>query len=270
MYHSFLLSQLHLNELKAQCSLRKFKQAMAHLRPDLGQSITEAINRIKQQSSTTRELGLRTVGWTCIARRPLRDVELQHALAIELGDTALDPDGLTSVDLLLRSCAGLVVVESASRTMRPVNRFVLDSLHRASNDLLTNANIEIARTCLTLLRFTAFCQFFSSVESCLQDHPFLEYCTTYWAQHINSANDEELDMTVLELFEVETSAPFIFQCRYYATFGNDEYCTGEIRPLDLAAFEGLTRTLPQLPLSILLQGSPGENAAFPCCGDGTY
>lgn len=237
---------------------------MAHLRPDLGGSITEAINRIKQQSSTTRELGLRTVGWTCIARRPLRDVELQHALAIELGDTSLDPDGLTSVDLLLRSCAGLVVVEFASRTMRPVNKFVLDALHQASDNLLANANIEIAWTCLTLLHFTAFREYFHSVESFLRDHAFLEYCTTYWAQHIHSANNEELDAAVLKLLEIKSSAQLIFQCRYYSTFGNDDRCPRATRPLELAAFEGLTRALPFLviPNSTFFYRGTKETSLF--------
>lgn len=44
--------------------------------------------------------------------RSLTTKELQHALAIEPGDEALDHDNITSVKDMISACAGLVITET--------------------------------------------------------------------------------------------------------------------------------------------------------------
>jgi hypothetical protein len=66
------------------------------------------LERIQAQNSELASLAMKVLRWTYFAVRPLSIEELQHALAVEPGDSFLDEDGLIDQDLMISVCAGLV------------------------------------------------------------------------------------------------------------------------------------------------------------------
>lgn len=70
----------------------------------------DIIKRIEQQPATRRTLALKTLGWIAIAARPLSMEELQHALAVDIGEMVFKPGRKPLVDDLVGFCCGFIVV----------------------------------------------------------------------------------------------------------------------------------------------------------------
>jgi hypothetical protein len=75
-----------------------------------------AMERIARQCENDRILP--SVSWITHAYRPLSVEELQHALAVSLGMTAMDPDAFENALILISVCAGLVVINEESSVIR--------------------------------------------------------------------------------------------------------------------------------------------------------
>jgi hypothetical protein len=54
----------------------------------------DAIERINSQVKDQEELAKQVLWWITCAKRPLTTSELQHALAVEIGESQLDEDNL--------------------------------------------------------------------------------------------------------------------------------------------------------------------------------
>ena len=110
----FLLAQLHLDSLVSKTNRREVRRALANLPKEVDKTYDEAMKRIQIQVEDDRELAIRVLSWIAYSYRPLSTLELQYALAITPGMTAMDFDALEDVDLLTSVCAGLVVIDEES------------------------------------------------------------------------------------------------------------------------------------------------------------
>src|SRR5437588_6750567 len=79
------------------------------------------MNRIMGQIPISKEFALRVLWWVAFTTRPLTTFELQHALAVEIGERAIDEDNLPEVEDMVSVCAGLVTVDEESGTIRWVH-----------------------------------------------------------------------------------------------------------------------------------------------------
>ena len=79
-------------------NLRQIKKFLAQKSLDLSEMYQATYSRIRSSDTTTADLARRVILWICYAQRPLHEIELQHAIATELGDEDFDPDGITSGD----------------------------------------------------------------------------------------------------------------------------------------------------------------------------
>ena len=52
--------------------------------------------RVEEQNQSSRDLAFKALAWANGAARPLTAIELQHALAVELGKGSLDIETLKS------------------------------------------------------------------------------------------------------------------------------------------------------------------------------
>jgi hypothetical protein len=59
--------------------------------------------------------------WITCAKRSLTTAELQHALAVEIGEPKLDEDNLLEIEDMVSMCAGLVTVDEESKIIRLVH-----------------------------------------------------------------------------------------------------------------------------------------------------
>ena len=84
---------------------------------EIDETYTEAIERINTQFGEDRELAVKILMWITTAFRPLTLLELQHALAVQPGDTNFDEDGITDEATLLIVCGGLVTLDELSQTV---------------------------------------------------------------------------------------------------------------------------------------------------------
>lgn len=84
----------------------------------------QTLERIQVQDARFYRLAERTLGWLGWTMACFETVlELQHALAIEVGTPDLDEENIPEVHTIVCACLGMVVFDTASQTIR----FVHDS-----------------------------------------------------------------------------------------------------------------------------------------------
>ena len=100
----------------------KRRKALEILPTDLYHSFKDIITRIREcPSASQAELGIQVLMWLHFARRPLKLVELQHALAVESSHTEFDADNIPPQKALLDCCLGLVLIDEETSTVRFVH-----------------------------------------------------------------------------------------------------------------------------------------------------
>lgn len=78
------------------------------------------MDRIEGQLQDQEELAKQVLSWITCAKRLLTILELQHALAIEIGDSKLDEENLLQIEDMVSVCAGLVTIDEESSIIRLV------------------------------------------------------------------------------------------------------------------------------------------------------
>ncbi len=100
------------------------RDALGKLPNNMPSAYSKTLERVNNQGEYDKELAYRIFGWIAFTRHPLSMLELQHALAVELDTTALDPENLCSEDLLESVCGGLVIIDQNRWHTYPIVRFV--------------------------------------------------------------------------------------------------------------------------------------------------
>ena len=116
----------------------------------------EAMDRIMGQIPGSKDLAMRVLWWIAFITRPLTTLELQHALAVEIGERAIDEDNLPEIEDMVSVCAGLVTVDEESGTIRLVHYTTQEYFERTRIEWFPDAQTDIAMTCVTYLLFDAF------------------------------------------------------------------------------------------------------------------
>ncbi|OAG07431.1 ankyrin repeat protein, partial [Paraphaeosphaeria sporulosa] len=154
----------------------------------LEDAYNEAIQRIDGQLDGDQALAKKVLSWITYARRPLTTAELCCALAVERGESELDPDNVPDIEDLLSVCAGLVVIDKESAIVRLVHYTTQEYFKRISETWYSGAALHIALTCLTFLSFDLFktgsCFFDEEFEERLEESKLLDYAAKYWGKHI--------------------------------------------------------------------------------------
>jgi ankyrin repeat protein len=196
----FLLAKLKIDSLRDKRNVKAVKATLQKL-PSGSDAYDPAYNlamdRITGQSPGDHALAQKVLTWVMYAMRPLSVVDLETALAVELGELELDPDSITSVVDLLSLCAGLVIVEEQAKVVRLVHYTTQDYLSRNPGHLLNNPHRALSDVCVSYLGLDDFMaggwadpaedlvkQRYSHVEQ----YPFLSYAATHWEDHVERAS----------------------------------------------------------------------------------
>ena len=170
------------------------KDALTALPEGLDNTYDETMVRINSQHPDQATLARRVLCWVFHAFRPLTVLELQHALAVETGDSMLDEDNIPEQELLLSVCNGLVTYEKEGGFLALVHYTFQQYLERKAKNLFPEAQVDIVRTCLTYLSFDEFEQ-----GPCLENQhlvdrhkrwPLLRYAVSRWGQHARQGAEE--------------------------------------------------------------------------------
>ncbi|KAJ7218731.1 ankyrin repeat-containing domain protein [Mycena rebaudengoi] len=149
----FLLAKFHMDSLAIKNTVKAVRDALKNLPEDLEHTYNEAMDRIEAQNKDDREIARRALIWVANAKRPLSVHELCEALAIELGATMLDADGMLDIEFIVSVCAGLLIVNHA---VRLVHYTTQDYIDRVQPSRFPHAQTEITSQCLTYLSFDDF------------------------------------------------------------------------------------------------------------------
>ena len=149
------------------------------------------MERIGGQVKDQEELAKQVLSWITCAKRPLTTSELQHALAVEVGESALDEENLPQIEDIVSVCAGLVAVDKESNIIRLVHYTTKEYFERTQNHWFPNAETDITAICVTYLSFHAFesgfCQTDAEFEERLRLNQLYDYIAHNWGNHAREA-----------------------------------------------------------------------------------
>ncbi|KNG84003.1 hypothetical protein ANOM_007784, partial [Aspergillus nomiae NRRL 13137] len=192
----FLLATLHMDSLKDKRTPNEFRIALQSLPKGQGAldvAYDNAVSRIDDQGTNGRVWARRVLSWVFHAIRPLRPIELQHALAIGAGDCQLQEDSLPVFEEIISLCAGLVMLNQESHTIQLVHYTTQEYL--SNLDWIQKSIDDITTSCITYLQFDDFergsCPSKEEFEKRVELHPFYIYASTSWGHHARSSSIEK-------------------------------------------------------------------------------
>ncbi|KAF4627884.1 hypothetical protein G7Y89_g10266 [Cudoniella acicularis] len=234
----------------------------------LAQAYDHAMERIKCQKPGLRDLAKRVLSWISCAKRPVTTWELQHALAVEVGEPEPDEDNLSQIDDIVSVCAGLVTVDKESHIIRLVHHttykylrthmFCLDQqrdpaiVDSQQNDI-ARVNIEnyITAICITYLSFDRFgtgsCPTDNEFQARLRLNKFYDYAARNWGYHALAAS-KEMQQSILDFLssgaKVSASTQPIMKSRMYVDYNS--MTSRQMTAVHVAAYFGLGKGISAL------------------------
>lgn len=203
----FLLAQLYLDSLIDKGTPRLIRRALQNLPrgpSPLDQAYETTMKRIQGQKQGFLELAILVLSWLVCTKRPLTTLELQHALAVEAGDSNLGEDNFRGIEEMVSVCAGLVTVDEKSNIIRLAHYTTQEYLERTQTRWFPEAQAAVATTLITYLLFdafeTGFCHTDEEFEARLRLNPLYDYAAKNWGHHACAAftKVEELILNLLE------------------------------------------------------------------------
>ncbi|KAH8880995.1 hypothetical protein GQ53DRAFT_668728, partial [Thozetella sp. PMI_491] len=186
----FLAAKLLLDHIFSKPTAGDIRDALEEMGPeasDLDSLYSLAMERIDGQESRIRETAIKALYWTLHSKRQLTTTELQYAVAVRAKSLKLEPEYLSQLDHLVSDCAGLLVIDEASNTVRLMHHTAEKYLQQTQHEWFPNANAEIAATCINYLSFCEFedgpCVPHSDFKERLQQNPLYDYAARHWGQH---------------------------------------------------------------------------------------
>ncbi|KAI1661134.1 hypothetical protein F4813DRAFT_378815 [Daldinia decipiens] len=192
----FLLAQLYLRSLRSKTTPRKLKTALDDFGKQSGLQTEEnkikilnsayetAMERINGQEEGFKDLAIRILSWITCAKRPLTTLEIQHALAVEVGDQEIDENNIVDIGLMLSVCAGLVTIDEKSNIIRLVHYTVQEYFERTQDRWFPEAQLSITKVCVAYLSF----QWFSGgVQEQIWSNPLYEYVIESLGHHVRAS-----------------------------------------------------------------------------------
>lgn len=222
----FLLAQLFLNSFIGKRSPKAIKIALKNLSSGVNtydSAYNDAVDRINGQVPDQTELALQVLSWVTCAKRQLTTIELQTALAVEIGEEVFDKDNVPDITDMVAVCAGLVTVDEQSNIIRLVHYTAQEYFERHRNILFPNAHREIGTTCVAYLsifsfdcavNFTAVFGFDSKLRTEnfrkrdalygeIDKDPFSGYAAVFWGHHMRemAEMDPAIEQQTLSLLD---------------------------------------------------------------------
>ena len=265
--HRFLLAQLHFESLVGKTTVKAVRTTLAKMPTGsdaYAHAYQKAMEQIEGQLEDQEKLAKRALLWITFAKRPLTTTELQHALAIEVGQPELDEDNLPEIEDIISFCAGLITVDDQSGVIRLVHYTTQEYFEQTQKHWFPDAETDITNTCVAYLSFdtfeSGFCESDEAFEERLRSNLLYDYAAHHWGNHARGFSSlclEAINFLKNGAKVQAASQPLMVNVKWYPEYSQR---VSEVTGLHLASFFGL-----QEAACILLQH--GRNvAARDSCG----
>ncbi|EXK85366.1 hypothetical protein FOQG_10724 [Fusarium oxysporum f. sp. raphani 54005] len=183
----FLLAKLHLHNLSKQGTLVDIKDALKELPASSSRAFEASIRRIlSSDNKFETELARHVFTWVVNAKVGLTVDQVRDAYAIQKSGGAQYQESRPPEDTVLSSCAGLIIEDHETKTLRLVHGSLKSHLQK--HDVLYNhPDLRIAKACLMSLLLK---------ESGPLHSPLLVYSATHWCSHLRKPFDSDLQKLV--------------------------------------------------------------------------
>ncbi|KAJ5906798.1 uncharacterized protein N7473_003714 [Penicillium subrubescens] len=224
----FLLAQLHLNSLIGKRSPKAIRSALKGLSSDVEKyesAYDDAMNRIQGQVPDKSEMAIQVLAWITCAKRPLTTIELQTALAVEIGESKFDPENIPDIVDMVSVCAGLVTVDEESDVIRLVHYTTQEYFERTQATWFPRAHHDIGRICISYLSLDVFTvdtwlmktELDTHLSIDLHDfqcnHPLLVYAGHFWGHHVNTrVHSDDLETSDHQIIEFLSDVSKVNSC----------------------------------------------------------
>ena len=118
----FHFSTLQIQNLKTKLTKRSLRLALENVTNSVGEIYKDSYAIILAQPGAIASLAQKVLSWVTFTYRPLNLAELQHALAVESGDTDIDLEALPDEDVLVSSCGTFITYDRNTNEVRFVRK----------------------------------------------------------------------------------------------------------------------------------------------------
>ncbi|KAM0195661.1 hypothetical protein ACHAPA_008106 [Fusarium lateritium] len=179
----FLLAKLHLHDLSKQGTLKDVKEALEQLPATSSRAFEASIRRIlRGDNAFEADLARHTFTWIVHGKAGLTVDQVRDSFAIQKSKGYQYQESRPPKDAVLSSCAGLVVQDHDTKTLKLVHESL--KVHLQKHEVFAkHPGLGIAKTCLTTLLLE---------ESTQVKTPLLIYSAKYWCSHLYIPYDAEM------------------------------------------------------------------------------
>lgn len=171
----------------------------------------ECMKRILSQKKKEADLAKRTLMWVLHAKRPLKVVEIQHALAVNPESTIFDEESLPPSEILISLCAGIITIDHESDIIRLTHHTTKEYLEKISETHFPSAHATIATICIRYFSIIAEPRHLNrvQVDRFLEAYPFYGYAVQYWGMHAHDKPEQAIQSVILEFLNQESKLAFV-------------------------------------------------------------
>lgn len=182
---------MHIGALASKHTRKALRSGLASLPTGLDTAYEDTLQRIYKQNKDDVSLAVKVLSWITLALTPSTVPAMQHAIAamlLEDSDNDIGEDDLPDEDTLVAVCVGLVTIDKKSNLIRLVYFTTQEFFERTRLTKFSDAQEEIARTCLKYLALRPLhdgpCPDNGSLRTRFDRYPFLRYAAQNWGKHV--------------------------------------------------------------------------------------
>ena len=180
----------------AGLSIRHVRKKLQTLPTTLTGTYNEAMQRIENQEPDHKSIAFKTLAWISYAFRSLSLKELQHALAIEPGDTALDEELIMNGQSITSLCADLVIVDQRTNAVNLVHYTTKNYFEEFRDIYFPSFHASITLSCATYLTLPVLKD--ATTSKLVHHYPLACYAAQYMGDHARQTPEDALEPSVLE------------------------------------------------------------------------
>lgn len=199
MIHRFLLARLHVESLAsaARLSVKHVRNKLDTLPTTLTGTYDDAMERIESQDPDHKRIAFKAMAWVSYAFRSLSLKELQHAIAVEPGDTVLDEELVMDGQSITSLCAGLVIVDQRTNVVNLVHYSTKSYFEDIRHIHFPEFHAKITLVCATYLTLDSLKG--AKIWEMVQKYPLACYAAQYMGDHARNSPEEALEPSILDM-----------------------------------------------------------------------